>query len=229
MNGLKETKTSSKVRYRLVETPMQKEGKTCYAARAVVQNTSLRQIAAQMVREGSKYAEHEILGIAEQMIDVIIDRLRDGHSVNFGSMMRFRPSIKGSFDAKDEAFDPKTHQLVVAVSAGSRLRKALEGVTVECLDEAKLPEIREVTVEPLGDLRIVEVTGICLRQNNLGDGANWWIYTADQHYPISSVVQKASGRTVTFVLPQSAIPRGTEATIVLKVGKREFKSSPITL
>ena len=89
MKRLNETKSSNKVRYRLVETPIQKEGKACYAARAVVRTTSLRQIAEQMVREGSKYAEHEILGIAEQMIGVIIDRLRDGDSVNFGSIMRY--------------------------------------------------------------------------------------------------------------------------------------------
>ena len=229
MKGLKETKSSSKVRYRLVETPVQKEGKACYAARAVVQTTSLRQIAEQMVREGSKYAEHEILGIAEQMIGVIIDRLRDGHSVNFGSMMRFRPSIKGNFDSKEEPFDPKTHQLVVAVSAGSRLRHALDGVAVECLDDGKMPEIRNVTVEVLGDLHFVEVSGIHLYQKNLGNGASWWIRTADTQVLIPNVVQKPSGRTVTFLLPHATIPKGVEATIVFKRGKNEFKSNPFTL
>ena len=229
MKGLKETKSSSKVRYRLVETPVQKEGKACYAARAVVQTTSLRQIAEQMVREGSKYAEHEILGIAEQMIGVIIDRLREGHSVNFGSMMRFRPSIKGNFESKGETFDPKTHQLVVAVSAGSRLRNALEGVTVECLDEVKNPEIRSVTVAPLGDLHVVEVSGIHLYQKNLGNGASWWICTADQQIQIPNVAQKTSGRTVTFLLPHATIPKGVEAPIVFKRGKNEFKSNPFTL
>lgn len=229
MKRLKETKSSNKVRYRLVETPIQKEGKPCYAARAVVRTTSLRQIAEQMVREGSKYAEHEILGIAEQMIGVIIDRLRDGDSVNFGSIMRFRPSIKGNFESKGEPFDPKTHQLVVAVSAGSRLRDALEGVTVECLDEVKKPEIRSVTVAPLGDLHVVEVSGIHLYQKNLGNGASWWICTADQQIQIPNVAQKTSGRTVTFLLPHATIPNGVEATVVLKRGKSEFKSNPFTL
>lgn len=229
MKRLNETKSSNKVRYRLVETPIQKEGKACYAARAVVRTTSLRQIAEQMVREGSKYAEHEILGIAEQMIGVIIDRLRDGDSVNFGSIMRFRPSIKGNFESKGETFDPKNHQLVVAVSAGSRLRNALEGVTVECLDEVKTPEIRSVTAAPLGDLHVVEVTGVHLYQKNLGNGASWWIRTADQQIPIPNVAQKNSGRTVTFLLPRATIPNGIEATVVLKCGKSEFTSAPITL
>jgi hypothetical protein len=226
---LNETKNSNKIRYRLVETPIKKEGKVCYAARAVVQPMSLAQIAQQMVREGSKYAEHEIVGIAEQMMDVIIHQLRSGKSVNFGSVMRFRPSIKGRFESKEDAFDLKAHQLRVAVSAGSRLRDALEGVAVECVDEVKMPEIRAVTVDTLGKMRWVEVTGKYLYQKNLGDGANWWVRVADKQHPIAEVVQKPTGRTVTFLLPQTTIPVGTEVTIGLKVGKNEFSSDPITL
>ena len=229
MSLLKATKASSKVRYRLVKMPARQDEKAWYAAHAIVQTTSLRQIAEQMVREGSKYAEHEILGIAEQMIDVITERLRDGHSVNFGSMMRFRPSIKGRFETQDEAFDPKKHQLRVAVSVGRRLLKAVEDVTVECVDEKKMPEILDVSATPYGDSHFIEITGLHLYQKHLGDGANWSIRTADAHYPIKEVVQKTSGRLVTFLFPQATLPHGTEVTLVLTVGKSEFSSNPILL
>jgi hypothetical protein len=226
---LSETKTSNKIRYRLVETPIKKDGRVCYAARAVVRPMGLAQIAEQMVREGSKYAEHEIVGIAEQMMDVIIYQLRSGYSVNFGSVMRFRPSIKGRFESKEDTFDLKEHQLRVAVSAGSRLRNALDGVAVECVDEVKMPEIRAVSVEHPGQLHLVEVTGRHLYQKHLGDGVSWWARVADKQHPIMDVVQKSSGRTVTFLLPQAIFPIGTEVTIVLKVGKNEFSSALITL
>lgn len=226
---LNEMSSSDKIPYRLVETPIRKDGKSCYAARVIVQPMSLRQIAAQMVREGSKYAEHEIVGIAEQMVDVIIHQLRNGRSVNFGSVMRFRPSIKGRFNAKDEAFDPKAHQLRIAVSAGRRVKNALEGVTVECVDKVNIPEIRSVTVEHPGAVCLIEVTGNHLYQKNLGNGASWWIRTADKQDPITEVVQKRSGRNVTLLVPHSTFPNGTEATLVLKIGKNEFCSAPIRL
>lgn len=185
--------------------------------------------AAQMVREGSKYAEHEIVGMAEQMIDVILHQLRNGHSVNFGSAMRFRPSIKGCFHAKDEPFDPKVHQLRLAVSAGRRMKHVLEGVAVECADKVNLPEIRSIVVEHPGATHLIKVSGAHLYQKNLGNGASWWIRTADKQHPITEVVQKRTGRTVTFLLPQSSFPIGTEATFVLKVGKNEFCSDLIRL
>ena len=226
---LNDVPTSDKIRYRLVETPIRKDEKPCYAARVIVDPMSLRQIAAQMVREGSKYAEHEIVGMAEQMIDVIMHQLRNGRSVNFGSVMRFRPSIKGCFHAKDEPFNPKVHQLRLAVSAGRLMKHALEGVAVECADQEKLPEIRSVVVEHPGATHLVKVIGTHLYQKNLGSGASWWIRTANTQYPITEVVQKRTGRSVTFLLPQSTFPIGTEATFVLKVKENEFCSAPIRL
>ncbi|MBR5592045.1 MAG: hypothetical protein IKW38_05905 [Kiritimatiellae bacterium] len=221
--------TIANIAYRLIPLPYLVRGKQYYAARAEIHPASLKTIAQQMVREGSKYAEHEILGIAEQMMDVIIDNLRHGRSVNFGSVMRFRPTIKGAFTNKDEAFDSSKHQLLVSVSAGSRLRHALEGVAVECVDQVNLPEIRSVVVEHPGATHLVEVIGAHLYQKNLGSGASWWIRTAEKQNPITEVVQKRTGRNVTFLLPQSTFPIGTEATFVLKVGKNEFCSDPIRL
>lgn len=204
-----------------------------YAARAVVKPMNLRQIARQMVREGSKYAEHEILGVAEQMIDVIIDRLRHGASVNFGSMMRFRPSIKGGFESATEPFDAKKHQLKVAVSAGPWLRNALDGVAVEPMVAVTFPQIIDVEVGEAEDANVVQLFGRHLYRKDLGKGSQWLIRSEKKSTELRPLAQKRNGREVMFVLDGRIYPPGTTVIFVLRVkeGKawQEYASEAVTL
>ena len=225
--------TIANIAYRLIPLPYLVRGKQYYAARAEIHPASLKTIAQQMVREGSKYAEHEILGIAEQMMDVIIDNLRHGRSVNFGSVMRFRPTIKGAFTNKDEAFDSSKHQLLVSVSAGSRLRHALEGVTVEKVDAITTPELRDVEVTPSGETTFVQVNGRHLYCEQLGKQAKWFVITNQQRTAIKPILQKKSGKEVLFSLNTADYPTGTTIQLLFQQEKgatrQTFMSAPVTL
>lgn len=121
---------AEKIQYRLTPIPNRNGGNGGFAARAVVRSLGLKQIAEQMVREGSKYSENEIIAIADQLFSVVLNRLKNGFSINLGSMLRIRPSIKGKFEREDEAFDPKKHKIFVAVSVGRWLREKIQDTKV---------------------------------------------------------------------------------------------------
>lgn len=201
------------VQYTLSPMPPDAKGHITYGAHAIVKSCGLRAIADQMKREGSKYAQGEILAIAEQMIDVIINRLQNGYSVNFGSMMRFRPSIKGRFETKDAPFDPAQHELLVAVSVGRRLRKALEGVSVEQVADQTIPELNSVEVSCSSGTRFFKVNGYHLNRSD----AKWFIKVGKKTYWLDPVSQKKTGREVLLFQPEKTLSAGTEATLGLRV------------
>jgi hypothetical protein len=217
-----------KVQYRVCAVPNPKGGHACYAGRAVMKKASLRTIAEQMEREGSKYAQYEILGIAEQMIDVIIDRLRHGETVDFGSMMRIRPSVKGRFESETDEFDTKRHVLEVVVTAGAQLRSALEGVAAEKVDAVVYPEIKSAEVTSGAGVTIVEVYGTRLYCKDFEREAKWILKVGDLATKVSPLMQKPNGRRVTFSFPHAQYPLGTEATLALQLANGRTTSVVLT-
>lgn len=232
-NNIHATDDARKIHYRLVEIPNRDGERECYAARACITPMSLRAIAQQMVREGSKFAQHEILSMAEQMIDVITDQLRNGHSVNFGSMMHFRPSIKGRFDTEDEAFNPSKHELLVSVSVGRGLRSALKDVKPELLSGPSHPEMRAVSITPSEQTNLIRITGKHLYYKELGETANWFIRIDNKLNPVTPIFQKPNGREVLFTLPTATYPVGTEAAFILRLSRSnssmDYASATFTL
>lgn len=220
---------SCKVQYRVCGVPNPKGGNACYAGRAVMKKASLRSIAEQMEREGSKYAQHEILGIAEQMIDVIVDRLRHGETVDFGSMMRIRPSIKGRFESEMDRFDDSRHELEVVVTAGSQLRKALEGVGAEKVGALAYPEITSAEVTQGEEVTLVYIRGRRLYRTDLGKGAQWSLTIDGTTIDVKPLLQKLNGRYVTFSFTPEQLPAGAVATLTLKLANNYETSIPLPL
>lgn len=230
---IKKGRRSNKVQYHLVKMKNQKEGTERYAARTISRSSNLKTIAEQMVNEGSKYSEYEILGIAEHLIKVIIEELREGKSVNFGSVMHFRPSIKGVFTDKEETFDAAKHKVCVAVSAGSQLRNVLKDVPVELLKAEAVPEITSVQLTPSAQDTIVQLFGRHLYCEGLGERAKWFVKKGKQRTEVTPLMQKKSGREVLVSLPQKTYPTGTEVTFILQKQdgniSTEYASNPIVL
>ena len=222
-----------KVRYQICVTPQRENEAPCYGARAEVKTVSLRAIAEQVEREGSKYDASEVICITEHVIGAIIDRLRHGYSVNFGSMMRFRPSIKGRFEHEEDEFDANRHQLVVAVSAGSQLRHALDGVSVERIKQTTTPKIRKVDVSLTESMILVQVMGSALYRQDLGETAQWFIEVDHTRKPIQPQIQKQNGREVIFSLPRKTYAQGTTFTLILRITTPDcifdYPTAPITL
>ena len=224
---------AGKVRYRICVAPQRENETPCFGARAEVKTVSLRAIAEQVEREIAKYDASEVLCITEQVIDAIIDRLRHGYSVNFGSMMRFRPAVKGRFEHEEDEFDANRHQLVVAVSAGAQLRHALDGVSVERIKRSAIPKIRKVEVSPSEDMTFVQVKGTALYRKDLGDAAQWFIKVDHTRQPITPQIQKSSGREVIFSFSHETYAKGTTFTLILRLTTPEcsfdYPTPPITL
>ena len=113
----------AKIRYTLQAVPPKarkdagEEGP--YAAHVEIRTASLKSIAAQMVREGSKYSEAEILAITTQLMETVAYRLANGESVNLGSTVRDRDgrdrgnrrcSFRRGRDDGDDAVQPSSPQ-----------------------------------------------------------------------------------------------------------------------
>ena len=206
----------AKIRYRLLAVPNPTGGQACFGARVVAKPSSLRSIAEQMVHEGSKYAEHEIVGIAEHMVNVMIAHLREGRAVNFGSVVRLRPSIKGRFEKKSEDFDPTKHQVSIAVSAGRLLRSVLSDVSVERDEQMAVPTIDNVEVSTVEGMHLVTLDGRHLYHEPLGEHAQWFIEYAGTRQVIRPTQQKKTGRNILFALPVKTYPEGVNITLVLR-------------
>ena len=135
------------IRYEVVKNHarLKLEAKEVYNAHVVANVKSLREVADAMVREGCKYESAEVLSILEKFATVTARLLQEGCAVNVGSLVRFRPSIQGKFNAENEAFQRGTHRILVRASIGSSLRNVASTASVMRMTPAlPLPELLEV-------------------------------------------------------------------------------------
>lgn len=196
--------------------------KTAYAARAYIRSCGLMAIAEQMKREGSKYDPHEVVSILQQFFDVVIDRLKQGYSVNVGSMLHFRPSIKGSFAEKDEAFNSAKHQILVSVNEGRRLREALLNERAELVEMQVRPELTMVDVNMESSGAFLHVKGYHLYDSE--GNARWFVRVNKKVTEIAPLFVKKNGREAMLSLPIAKYPKGTTISLLLRYykGKNNF-------
>ena len=97
-----------------------------------------------MVREGSKYKSSEIFAILQDFTDLTIRLLQEGYAVNVGSLVRFRPSIRGKFTSENDTFTRGVHRIIVRSATGSILRNVAASTTVERISATSHPQIRLV-------------------------------------------------------------------------------------
>ena len=103
------------LRYEVVRNALYEKnrGERSYFARVHAEVKSLRELAETMVREGSKYKATEIFAILQDFTDLTIRLLQEGYAINVGSLVRFRPSIRGKFTSEEDVFTRGVHQIVV--------------------------------------------------------------------------------------------------------------------
>lgn len=138
---------SSVIRYDLAKNKFleKNKGETSYYARVYAKSKSLREVADTMVREGSKYGVYEVYGILEAFTAVVTRLLQEGHAVNMGSLVHFRPSIQGKFATEADVFERGTHRIVVRASVGSALRNVAATAAVSRISAAlSMPELLAV-------------------------------------------------------------------------------------
>ncbi len=138
--------TSAAIRYDVVKNYAQSKAKgtNIFNARVQAPTKSLREVADTMVREGCKYDSAEVVAILEKFASVTTRLLQEGNAINVGSLVRFRPSIRGKFNTPETAFSKADHRIVVNASIGSALRDVAATAQVMRVSNIGLPEIATV-------------------------------------------------------------------------------------
>lgn len=95
--------------------------------RAVVQRMAtadLDKVIEHMVQRGSSVVKADIVSVLEEYYGTIESLVLEGWTVTT-PLANFRAGIRGKFDSPTDKFDPTRHRLVVGVTPGKQLRKAL--------------------------------------------------------------------------------------------------------
>lgn len=137
-----------------------RENKNVFCARVTAAAKSLREVAETMVENGSKYSAVEIYAILEAFADVVARLLKKGCAVNVGSLVRFRPSIRGRFETEADAFNPSEHRIVVKASVGSALRNVAANASVLRASSLPLPVLTAVYNAQNGELNTCASEGV---------------------------------------------------------------------
>ena len=214
---------AAKIRYTLQPVPPKArtgEGtEGPYAAPVQIRPASLRSLAEQMVREGSKYSEVEIIAIVSHLMETVAYRLTNGESVNLGSMLRLKPAIRGTFPTPEAPFNPAEHEVVVSATIGSALRKVIQEAHVERIERATFPELLSVVPFDAAAAHTTNfsfiIRGAHLATLPKGTTASWFIrVNGDERAlePIACDNQKAL-----FQLPYAHYPVGTIFQIGLRL------------
>ena len=177
------------IQYTVVRNPAlsKLKGTDCYNARITAPAMSLRQIAETLANEGSKYSPAEVTAILEHAAEVIARAVKTGRAVNFGALVRFRPSIRGTFDSPNDQYQAGKQKIVVTASIGSALRNVAADAPTMKIGASSLPKITDVyngitgsadTLCRHGDL-IVQGTNLDWVE---GEGAGFYLEVEGEPY-----------------------------------------------
>ena len=110
---------------------------------------SQKDVIDRMVANGCQFGPHEIQRILNVIGFVVLDLLREEPCTIDLGFCKLRPVIKGTFDHKDDAFDPKRHKIQIEVTPCAEIRRAMdEGIKAVNVMPAESPRIDSVCCAP---------------------------------------------------------------------------------
>jgi hypothetical protein len=200
------------------------KGVDVYNARVTTPTKSLLAVAETMQREGSKYQPHEIVGILTQFGDVVARLVNEGNAVNVGSLMKIRPTIKGSFSAEDDNYTEGSQRIVVKTTVGTLLRNVAAKANVRRIDGKTAPEILSVLDTKSGEENAISsegfiiVTGKHFEWNATQDDEGFFIIVDGVEHKLNVVGDKANKTMVTLETNVS-LTAGDEVTLIFRTAK----------
>ena len=218
-----EGRPQAKIHYTLQPIPPKArkggDDATRYAAHVQIRTSSLASIAEQMVREGSKYSEAEILAIMTQMMNTVAYRLTNGEAVNLGSMVRLRPAIRGTFESDHAPLEPGEHEIVVTATIGSKLRKIVQGAKAEQIDRVTMPKLSSVDVvahasDATAPINLV-VHGSALTRQQCKKASEWFVQVGMKRTVLTPVAYNAD--CAILIAPRENLPAAEPFTLGLRV------------
>jgi hypothetical protein len=108
-------------KYCLINNPLAKEGKNFVALVRSERTINLDRFLKDMVDEGTGLTRPQALAYFEKMTQLVLRYLEQGYFVST-PLFRYRTSIAGIFDQKNELFDRSKHVINITASAGTRIR-----------------------------------------------------------------------------------------------------------
>lgn len=122
------------INYMLVENPITAEKETCYAVVSSVGTKNLEDLITHMIEEGSGLTRPQAMAYFERLTQSVIHYVNQGYSIAT-PLFRVRPTICGTFNGKNDKFDPKRHQI------------KFRGIEGQCLKElpVRINKIVKVT------------------------------------------------------------------------------------
>ncbi len=224
----------AKIQYSLRPVPPKargtSKGEGPYAAHVKMKPASFESIAAQMVREGSKYEKAELVAIMTKVMDTVAHRLTNGESVNLGSMVRLRPAIRGTFETLATPFNAQNHEVVVTATIGRKLRSLLKSAKVEPLQRMKaMPKLKQVTIyeqaRESNGCATFAVNGSYLLAKYSKKPAEWFVMVNGRETIIAPV--SLENNKALFMVPAEILPAGTTFQLGLRVFVTPAKSAAV--
>ncbi|MEG1932994.1 MAG: DNA-binding domain-containing protein [Kiritimatiellia bacterium] len=125
MNEMKSTLES--ILYRVVKNSAAslQTGTTVYSAIVELKETyNITDIAKRMASEGCVMKESAIRLVLTEFADLVGTLVAEGRAVNIGGLVRFVPTIRGTFESPTAPWDASKNHVLVNAMAGSKLRQA---------------------------------------------------------------------------------------------------------
>ena len=94
---------------------------------------TLDSLVDRLAQQGSTFSRAELLAASQYLMDGVAQALREGCFVNL-PICKLRPTVRGRFATREEAFGEGGQILTVTASAGNALRKHLRGGRVERIE-----------------------------------------------------------------------------------------------
>jgi len=118
------------IKYRIIQSKLI-ANPTGYAGRIQSRGVvELDEIAEEIAALGTTVSKPDVLNVIQHYNYIVAKLLARGETVNTPAA-RYRVSMKGTFTDEGDSYDPERHQLVVRVTAGPVLDKALRDAEVE--------------------------------------------------------------------------------------------------
>ncbi|MEG2415116.1 MAG: DNA-binding domain-containing protein [Kiritimatiellia bacterium] len=149
------------INYRVVRNGAisQKQGKDVFSGVVDLKETyNITDLAKRMVSEGCAVKNPTIRMVLTDFAELVGKLTAEGRAINIGGVVRFAPSVRGTFGSQNAAWDATKNRVFVNATAGSKLRMAATSSTVVRTEMAR-PQVELLINGITGELNTLTIGG----------------------------------------------------------------------
>lgn len=161
-----------------------------------------------MIGRGSTVTKADALSVIEEYEAAIVQALKNGDSINT-PLFRINASIPGVFFDRDDRYDPSRHEIRLNLNPGSRLREAIELLSVEKVEPTPprpvLQVFRDIGSDTINELitpgSVGEISGRRLKMEPEDSDQGVFLIAADGTETRVETVIRNKLSNVIFTIP----------------------------